>query len=410
MSGDVIASRGERGVGCGWKRCVIGLAAHCSGAMKWGKYLNAVVNETPEWAPFYVNYKKLKGCIKRVQEGQRERRLREGADEAVEAKLAMLDMRGIAFSTDPEWRRELVGRVAVESLEFYSELNGEMVKINAFFDSEHAALSSYLESNAGKGALLAQTRAHVQQIIQKFQEYATVNYTALVKALKKHDKNLEVSTQALYTQRVLNFQKFHVQVGAAVAQLSARLAALGAVPRELTAGLDDDDVAHDVARAASVSAVPGVRRDTGMYKARQVRDLNNDVMRPSYVKKEALCVPIRGKGSKAEVLTVRGSDSGAGGAVLVKATLESGESTADAAVRALLDVAGAEAHIVRQIGEFASTTRRNTVYDAYLLAVTRELDEWTLGSATDRRWLQIDDAIAEIEDNSSIRVLRKVDS
>mmetsp|Transcript_1062 Transcript_1062/g.2005 ORF Transcript_1062/g.2005 Transcript_1062/m.2005 type:complete len:386 (-) Transcript_1062:1605-2762(-) len=385
--------------------------------MKWGKYLNAVVNETPEWAQFYVNYKRLKGCIKSIQLKVKERRLNGIPDHSVDQKLALLDMKGVAYSPESEWRRELVSNMTVESIEFFELVNEELIKINTFFDSQKLALIKFFEYQAKRGAVLEQTSQKVSIILQQFQNFSTVNYTAIIKALKKHDKNLEAKTQHIYTEKVLNLQQFHTQIGNVIASMRFRLSRVNSVPMELVAGIDDDDDEDEyddmVSGLGHIAISPAVSSSILSthegFKVRQTRDLNNDVVRASNAKKEALCVPTRGAGSKLEVLAVLSADYGSIPR-LMKSPLESGETTADAAVRVLLEAAGVESRVVRKIGEFASTSRKNTVYDAYLMEVVRELDEWKEGSSVERRWFQIDDALAEIEDNSSLRVLRRIET
>eukprot|EP00184_Porphyridium_aerugineum_P004955 CAMPEP_0184707510 /NCGR_PEP_ID=MMETSP0313-20130426/37306_1 /TAXON_ID=2792 /ORGANISM="Porphyridium aerugineum, Strain SAG 1380-2" /LENGTH=436 /DNA_ID=CAMNT_0027169085 /DNA_START=104 /DNA_END=1410 /DNA_ORIENTATION=- len=436
--------------------------------MKWGKYLNAVANEVPEWASQYVNYKKLKGIISDQSDKAKERMSQGKPDESIDSKVALLDMKGLACSTKGsyKWKYELCENVPVESLAFFEAVNEEMSKVNMFFDHMGGHIMNLLKKITERGGALQQTKDQALALIQRFEDYSTVNFTAIVKALKKHDKQMNATSQEIYTQNVLIFQKFYTELGVFIGNMKKKVANMSFIPSELVAGADEDDI-----ESIGVQRLQSIKIDSGAYQPRQFRDLNNDVVRPANVKKEAICVPIRGgsygsssmtsSSSSATSTTSTTSANGAGSSSLapmmstkmssvlspkgssgtslatalntssssategpkslevltiylpdapsiprlVKVQMESGETTEDAARRGMHEQAGVEVEIISKLGEFASTSRKSTVYDAFLVRVTKELKEWKQGSEIERRWMAIDDAIAEMEDNSSIRIL-----
>ncbi|KAA8497191.1 SPX domain-containing protein 1 [Porphyridium purpureum] len=374
--------------------------------MKWGKYLNAVANEAPAWTQYYINYKRLKYVISEVDRKKGARVDAGLPDDDTELKYNRFDMKGLACHAGWEWKLSLVSQMTVESLEFLEILNEELLKINTFFEQKSAEFFEKLKEQKARGAFVKLTYERMEDHLDMFQEFCSVNYTTAIKSLKKHDKVLDAETQSLYTANVLNYQKFHTKIGLVVQRARKELQSSVVVPAELLAGASDDEddqVDFGKHRTPSIPAAVAIQA----YQPRQYRDLNNDVARPRDMKKEALCVPVRRVGQELFVLTILNEDS-KGVPTLVKVELESGETAQDAAIRGLLEVAGVRATVERNIGEFMSTSRKLTVYDAFLLTVEEELEDWLSRSEVHRKWMLVDDAVAEVEDTSSIRVLRRV--
>uniref|UniRef100_A0A7S1XCD6 SPX domain-containing protein n=2 Tax=Compsopogon caeruleus TaxID=31354 RepID=A0A7S1XCD6_9RHOD len=294
---------------------------------------------------------------------------------------------GLTDKERPDWEQEVVDALrSPMSIAFVNELNAELSKINTFFLKTSAELAERLDAlppvEMSSHAEIQRITADVGRVSSKLREFSVVNFTGTVKILKKHDKNSGASLRSVYVRRVLEVQPFHVQLG----QIVRRVVGIREEVDRLTPTLDDSFM-----RISSIR--PGFNRD-----------LNNDIMVDVTVKKEALCVVVRNSGK--EILAIR--DEGSLSAHLVKAVLESGESTADAAIRGVQDTAGELVHLERRLGEFKSATRTNTVYDAYLLVSTGVDPNWSNPCNITKLWLSPEQALVSVQDNSSLRVIRSV--
>jgi len=284
--------------------------------------------------------------------------------------------------------------------------------------SKVARSSQAAESNHATHQQLVTLQIHIESL----RDFSANNYTSVVKIIKKHDKILSVSTKDRYVQSILNLQPFHTRLGDLVLGLGSRvreMISLENIESEVSSE-DGTSMSSPGPSAFSLdnirSALPSASSDAlgstvpAASTMTNSRALNNDVAFKGKVSKLVLCVPVRypaGPDAEPEILIVKFGSGGESGS-LIKSTIDTGENPEEAGIRKLKEVAGVETTLVQKLGEFMSTSAKSTLYLAMVYQVDKELVEWKDGSNVTRTWLPLQEAIAILEDNTSIRILRRL--
>ncbi|XP_058074460.1 SPX domain-containing protein 1-like [Magnolia sinica] len=162
--------------------------------MKFGKSLSNQIEETlPEWRDKFLSYKELKKKLKLIDPkgGERNKRPRL-ADDCTEG-------RGYVMSS--------------EEVDFIKLLEAELEKFNAFFvekEEEYIIRQKELQDRVAKAIESNEELMKVRKEIVDFhgemvllENYSALNYTGLVKILKKYDKRTGALIRLPFIQRVL---------------------------------------------------------------------------------------------------------------------------------------------------------------------------------------------------------------
>ncbi|KAI4376666.1 hypothetical protein MLD38_014404 [Melastoma candidum] len=164
--------------------------------MKFGKSLSIQIEETlPEWRDKFLSYKDLKKRLKLIDPKVGERpnkrlRVEEGAHDSVAE-----------------------GGMTREEVEFIKLLEEEMEKFNAFFmeqEEEYIIRLKELQDRVGRTKNSTEVMLKIRKEIVDFhgemvllENYSALNYTGLVKILKKYDKRTGALIRMPFIQKVL---------------------------------------------------------------------------------------------------------------------------------------------------------------------------------------------------------------
>ncbi|KAJ6844477.1 SPX domain-containing protein 1-like [Iris pallida] len=164
--------------------------------MKFGKSLSTQIEEAlPEWRDKFLSYKGLKKRLKLIGGGDRppakkKAKLSDGDDSAA-------------------------GMTAAEEVDFLKLLEAELEKFNAFFEEKEEEyiirqkeLQDQVERVVGKGSReeLMKVRKEIVDFhgeMVLLENYSALNYTGLVKILKKYDKRTGALIRLPFIQKVL---------------------------------------------------------------------------------------------------------------------------------------------------------------------------------------------------------------
>ncbi|KAF3447121.1 hypothetical protein FNV43_RR12301 [Rhamnella rubrinervis] len=169
--------------------------------MKFWKSLSNLIEETlPDWRDKFLSYKDLKQQLKLIHPKDRDNcpakrpRLSDGGD-----------------SVAPENNEE--AEVAKEVSDFVRLLEEEIEKFNAFFvdkEEEYVIKWKELQDRVAKAKVSNEDLTEVGREIVDFHgemvllvNYSTLNYTGLVKIMKKYDKRTGALLRMPFIQRVL---------------------------------------------------------------------------------------------------------------------------------------------------------------------------------------------------------------
>mmetsp|Transcript_1669 Transcript_1669/g.5023 ORF Transcript_1669/g.5023 Transcript_1669/m.5023 type:complete len:362 (+) Transcript_1669:247-1332(+) len=355
--------------------------------MKWGKALNSKVNKNPDWSPHYLNYKRMKKELKT---------LKENLDGATCIANTSLDMYGLECRNEKSVDK-LVKSIPEEAVPFVNSLNREVANVQSFYDEVVRSFTKCLDEietnrHASDAEDIGALRLYeMQKQVKVLEEFARANCISTSKILKKLDKYMDVSIRDVYLMEVLNAQPFVEDAGPTLRKLANRINTIMLA----SGGHGSSSGTENTPRAKSL----------GDSDTSSRRDLNNDMVSLDAVRYVSLCVPLRYTDGELEVMTVVQNERLPG---LVKAHIEAGESSTQAAIREMEESAGVDVKVENKLGEYLSTTKKNTMYLAFVVKVLEELDEWSSDTAVRRKWLPIDEAISIMEDNTAIRVLRAV--
>ncbi|XWS70692.1 hypothetical protein CRYUN_Cryun03dG0068900 [Craigia yunnanensis] len=171
--------------------------------MKFGKSLSNQIEETlPEWRDKFLSYKELKKKLKLIEPKSGERpykrlRLDENSGDVVDA--------GDKFGVGDGMSRE--------ETDFINLLEDELEKFNTFFvekEEEYIIRLKELQDSVAKAKDSNEEMIKIRKEIVDFhgemvllENYSALNYTGLVKILKKYDKRTGALIRLPFIQRVL---------------------------------------------------------------------------------------------------------------------------------------------------------------------------------------------------------------
>ncbi|CAJ2637460.1 unnamed protein product [Trifolium pratense] len=159
--------------------------------MKFGKSLNNQIEKTvPQWRDKFLSYKELKKKLKLV------------------APIII-----ISSNERPSKRARIDGDISNEETDFRNSLENELNKFNTFFlekEEECIIRLKELQDCVAKGKGSNEQMMQIQKDIVDFhgemvllQNYSSINYTGLVKILKKYDKRTGALIRLPFIQKVL---------------------------------------------------------------------------------------------------------------------------------------------------------------------------------------------------------------
>ncbi|KAG9450404.1 hypothetical protein H6P81_010369 [Aristolochia fimbriata] len=167
--------------------------------MKFGKSLSNQIEETlPEWRDKFLSYKELKKQLKQMDP--------KGGDRTCKRPRLMAE--------DNEIGREAAA-ITKEEMDFIRLLEAELEKFNAFFvekEEEYIISQKELQDRVAKTKDLNedQMKMKIRKEIVDFhgemvllENYSALNYTGLVKILKKYDKRTGALIRLPFIQKVL---------------------------------------------------------------------------------------------------------------------------------------------------------------------------------------------------------------
>ncbi|KDP33600.1 hypothetical protein JCGZ_07171 [Jatropha curcas] len=183
--------------------------------MKFWKSLSILIEDTlPEWRDKFLSYKDLKKQLKLIypKDGDKPTNKRPRLDAAV--ALDRMD------GEDP--REESGGEVAKEVIDFVRLLEDEMEKFNSFiFEKEEDFVIKWkeLQNSVEKARDSNEELMKVGREIVDFhgemillENYSALNYTGLVKILKKYDKRSGALVRVPFIQKVMQQPFFTTHV------------------------------------------------------------------------------------------------------------------------------------------------------------------------------------------------------
>ncbi|XP_004251718.1 SPX domain-containing protein 1 [Solanum lycopersicum] len=173
--------------------------------MKFGKSLSNQIEETlPEWRDKFLSYKDLKKKLKLI-EPKRSVSSGDGDDVRASKRMKMADG---GFDKAPE--KEPMTDAEVE---FVNLLEDELEKFNSFFvekEEEYIIRLKELQDRVAKAKDRNDEIIKIRREIVDFhgemvllENYSALNYTGLVKILKKYDKRTGALLRLPFIQRVL---------------------------------------------------------------------------------------------------------------------------------------------------------------------------------------------------------------
>ncbi|XP_057508345.1 SPX domain-containing protein 1-like [Actinidia eriantha] len=166
--------------------------------MKFGKSLSNQIEETlPEWRDKFLSYKELKKRLKLIEP-------RGGENRA--AKRPRMATAGDCTEGGGE-------EMTKEENDFIELLEAELEKFNAFFvekEEDYIIRLKDLQDRVAKAKDLSEEMIRIRKEIVDFhgemvllENYSALNYTGLVKILKKYDKRTGALLRSPFIQKVL---------------------------------------------------------------------------------------------------------------------------------------------------------------------------------------------------------------
>ncbi|XP_057753452.1 SPX domain-containing protein 1-like [Arachis stenosperma] len=166
--------------------------------MKFGKSLSNQIEKTlPEWRDKFLSYKELKKKLKQLDPAPK-------SDDRP-AKRPRLDAAGDSDAAAPE--------ISKEELDFRNLLEKELEKFNNFFvekEEEYIIRLKELQDRVAKVKVSSEELMKIRKEIVDFhgemvllENYSALNYTGLVKILKKYDKRTGALIRLPFIQKVL---------------------------------------------------------------------------------------------------------------------------------------------------------------------------------------------------------------
>ncbi|KAF9679793.1 hypothetical protein SADUNF_Sadunf06G0052100 [Salix dunnii] len=185
--------------------------------MKFGKSLSNQIEETlPEWRDKFLSYKELKKRLKLIDPKNNNKSKNDGYSRPMKKPrlaAASADTVSGGDCTDGGGADSKEGSMTKEVIDFIMLLEDELEKFNSFFvekEEEYIIRLKELQDSVAK----AKNSNEEMIIIRKeivdlhgemvlLENYSALNYTGLVKILKKYDKRTGALIRLRFIQRVL---------------------------------------------------------------------------------------------------------------------------------------------------------------------------------------------------------------
>ncbi|CAB4288617.1 unnamed protein product [Prunus armeniaca] len=167
--------------------------------MKFGKSLSSQIEETlPEWRDKFLSYKELKKCLKLIEpKGGDRPTKRPRIDASADCADAHGDKEGMSTA----------------EINFIQLLEDELEKFNSFFvekEEEYIITLKEIQDRVAKAKHSNEEITKIRKEIVDFhgemvllENYSALNYTGLVKILKKYDKRTGALMRLPFIQKVL---------------------------------------------------------------------------------------------------------------------------------------------------------------------------------------------------------------
>ncbi|KAL3535863.1 hypothetical protein ACH5RR_004324 [Cinchona calisaya] len=177
--------------------------------MKFGKSLSNQIEETlPEWRDKFLSYKELKKRLKLI-----EPKRNSSAGEEPEVSRANKKPRLDSCAVDGGGEKAPAAEMTEAEVDFVKLLEDELEKFNAFFvekEEEYIIRLKELQDRVAKAKEFSYEMIKIQREIVDFhgemvllENYSALNYTGLVKILKKYDKRTGALLRLPFIQKVL---------------------------------------------------------------------------------------------------------------------------------------------------------------------------------------------------------------
>ncbi|GMI92797.1 SPX domain gene 1, ARABIDOPSIS THALIANA SPX DOMAIN GENE 1 [Hibiscus trionum] len=171
--------------------------------MKFGKSLTNQIEDTlPEWRDKFLSYKELKKKVKLIQRN---------SDERPNKRLRLVENSGDVVDAGGNSGDGAV--MSREETDFLKLLEDELEKFNTFFvekEEEYIIRLKELQDNVAKANDSNEKMIKIWKEMVDFhgemvllENYSALNYTGLVKILKKYDKRTGALIRLPFIQRVL---------------------------------------------------------------------------------------------------------------------------------------------------------------------------------------------------------------
>ncbi|KAB5551935.1 hypothetical protein DKX38_009246 [Salix brachista] len=185
--------------------------------MKFGKSLSNQIEETlPEWRDKFLSYKELKKRLKLIDPNNNNKSMNnENSRPMKKPRLAAAsaDTVGGGDCTDGGGAVSKEGSMTNEVVDFIKLLEDELEKFNSFFvekEEEYIIRLKELQDSVAKAKNFNEEMIIIRKEIVDLhgemvllENYSALNYTGLVKILKKYDKRTGALIRLPFIQRVL---------------------------------------------------------------------------------------------------------------------------------------------------------------------------------------------------------------
>ncbi|PIA65703.1 hypothetical protein AQUCO_00100894v1 [Aquilegia coerulea] len=175
--------------------------------MKFGKSLSNQIEETlPEWRDKFLSYKELKKRLKLIDSKKKI----DGEEDGGNVERSQKRLKLSSSESDGEGNKEIISRDEIDFIRF---IDAEMDKFNNFFVDKEERYIIKLKDLQDR---LANTKKPCEELLAVLKEivdfhgemvllenYSALNYTGLVKILKKYEKRTGDLIRLPFIQKIL---------------------------------------------------------------------------------------------------------------------------------------------------------------------------------------------------------------
>ncbi|KAH8481587.1 hypothetical protein Peur_068742 [Populus x canadensis] len=231
--------------------------------MKFGKSLSNQIEETlPEWRDKFLSYKELKKRLKLIEPSNNNSTTKNNGDSRPLKKPRFAAAEGCGGGDCKE------GTMTKEEIDFIKLLDDELEKFNSFFvekEEEYIIRLKELQDSVAKAINSNEEMIKIRKEIVDFhgemvllENYSALNYTGLVKILKKYDKRTGALIRLPFIQRVLQQPFFTTDllyklVKECEAMLDRLLPLNELPPSSVEAADGDDDLCGDPSTSSTTT-------------------------------------------------------------------------------------------------------------------------------------------------------------